>query len=46
MDYLQDVANNAEGPHISGASDRLVADDFWSDELGCAEKNTNGLIRI
>lgn len=42
LGHLQDVADDAEGPHVREASDGLVADDFGRDEFGRAEEDANG----
>lgn len=43
---LQDVADDAEGPHVSGASDGLVADNFRSDKFRRAKQDTNGRVGV
>ena len=46
LQFLQDVADDSQRPHVGGASDRFVADDFRCDEFRSAEQDTDGRVGI
>ena len=43
---LQNVANDADGPHVGAESDPIEVDHFRSDEFGRAEENFQLFRRI